>query len=65
MKVNAFRRSYLRGASVAYCAPEALIRLRNRIDEDDPRIWKATDIYSLALTLCEMLIRTDSPWSRK
>ena len=50
----------LRTGSMAYVAPEVLVRLA-RQDEGDLDTWKAADVYSLALSLYQLLERTQ-PW---
>ena len=61
VKVKAFMISDVKGASFSYAAPEVLLRIKIKMDEFDPRVWKAGDVYSLAITLCEML-RRRWPW---
>ena len=58
LKVKAFEVADLRGASLAYAAPETIVRLRQYTQETDPRIWMAADIYSLGISINEMITRT-------
>lgn len=57
LKVTAFKVSRVNGASVQYAAPDALFRLRSKMLIKDPAVWKAGDVYSLSITLLEMLQR--------
>lgn len=59
--VDGFQVSELRGASIAYSSPDVLIRLKNSLNEKNPSVWKAGDVYSLAVSLCELMKRR-SPW---
>ena len=64
LKVYAFALSELKGMSLAYAAPEALVRFRSRGNEVRPDVWKAGDIYALSVTLYEMLLRRRRIWSK-
>ena len=55
--VKAFEAIEINGASIQYAAPEALLRLRLRRIETDGMMMKATDSFSLGMTLAEMLTR--------
>ena len=61
LRVAAFQLSTLRGASIAYASPDAITRFRQRVNESNPRVWMAGDVYSLSMSLMEMLKR-DNPW---
>ena len=61
VRVAAFQVSNLRGASIAYASPDALVTFRHKIQETDPKIWIACDVYALSMSLMEMLKR-GSPW---
>ena len=60
--VSAFVVSEVRGASVAYAAPDVFFRFRSRRDERSADIWKAGDTYALSMTLLDMMMRK-TPWS--
>ena len=59
--VKAFEVSDLKGASLAYAAPDVLFMLRSRVNPRNPNVWYAADTYSLAMTCLEMLNRK-TPW---
>lgn len=61
IKVQMFEPSNIRGASIVYAAPEALFRFRNRTNESYDALWKASDTYSFAICIWQMLTR-QSPW---
>ena len=61
IKVTAFNVSEIRGASMSYAGPEAIIRFRQRALEKNTVIWKAGDVYSLSICLLQMLMRRP-PW---
>ena len=63
IQVHAFEISTLNGASVPYAAPDALFRFRQKKLEKDEAIWKGSDLYSLSMTLYEMLNRA-TPWKQ-
>ena len=65
MKVQAFEISDLRGVSISYAAPEALLRFRAKtVETRGAYVWKAVDVYALSISLMEMLIRRSS-WRKK
>lgn len=56
--VNAFELSDLNGASIAYASPDMIYRLRKRKENSDaPVNWKAADVYSISIVVCEMIKR--------
>ena len=68
LEVEAFAVSNVKGASLIYAPPEALARVKKsprRVDDEKPgntvedgdEVWKAGDVYSVGVTLLEMLIR--------
>jgi hypothetical protein len=57
MQVKAFVASTLKGASIFYAAPEVMLRYRGHYVADVPVIWKAGDIFALAVTMLELVIR--------
>ena len=57
LQVQAFHVADVRGLSISYAAPDVIRRFHNNIRETDPVIWKAGDIYALAMTLYELLLR--------
>ena len=61
LKVAAFQISTIRGASIAYAAPDVIFRFKHKMKELSPRVWKAGDVYSLGVSLAEMMKR-DKPW---
>jgi serine/threonine protein kinase len=52
LKVKAFEVKHRRGLTVAYAAPEAIVRFRdkNRI-QPSPQVAKAGDVYSFAILI--------------
>ena len=61
LRVATFQVSTLRGASIAYAAPDVLFKFRRKMKESNPRVWKAGDVYALSVTLVEMMKRR-RPW---
>ena len=61
-KIQHFIPSNLNGVSVGSSGPEVLLRFRTRVDENDPRIWIAGDVYALAANLYHLLTRHE-PWA--
>jgi hypothetical protein len=61
MEVQAFVTSTLKGASAIYAAPEVMQRFRGKDVSDDPAVWKAGDLFALAITIIELLQRK-SAW---
>ena len=58
LKVKAFQVAELKGASISFAAPEVLRRFHTKEQETRDAVWKAGDVYALAVTLLEMLQRT-------
>ena len=64
LKVEAFRLSFIRGASIRFCGPEVFFRTRGFGPENfEPQIFLAGDVYALSMTLLNMLERK-SPWTK-
>jgi serine/threonine protein kinase len=61
LQVEAFVTSNLKGASVVYAAPEVMQRFRGQIVSNDPIVWKAGDLFALAVTMLELTQRK-SAW---
>ena len=59
--VEGFEVADLRGASISYAAPEAIVRFRKRLNETDPAIWKSGDTFSLAVSILQAIQRK-MPW---
>ncbi|KAI3646019.1 hypothetical protein MP228_008947 [Amoeboaphelidium protococcarum] len=62
--VKMFKKSEVIGASAPYCAPEMFVKLSLDIsaDQDDPKIAKAGDMYSVGVVMYEIMNRT-IPWT--
>jgi serine/threonine protein kinase len=60
IKVEAFELPNTLGMSSTYASPEAIIRFRLALREDNPLLFKSSDAFSLGITLCEMLVRGDA-----
>ena len=61
-RVNEFAVSSIRGLSVPYAGPEVFQRFRVRVRSSAPAVWKAGDVYALAMIIFSMLERK-TPWS--
>ena len=61
LKVHVFLESEIRGSSIHYAAAEVLVRQRLGLKEIKPEILKGGDVFSLGVTLLEMLKRK-KPW---
>lgn len=61
MKVRAFRRIAINGATMMYAAPEVLMSFRDKVLIANPTIAKASDIYSIAIIIWEQL-HLRRPW---
>ena len=59
--VAGFERADLKGASYAYSPPEALTRFKNRVQENDPDVWKSGDVYAIGICILHTLSR-HAPW---
>lgn len=55
--VSGFKTSKIEGASLFYCPPEAFIRLKSDDIQMPADVYKAGDVYSLAIMFLEMLTR--------
>jgi serine/threonine protein kinase len=60
VQVAAFELANANGVSISYAAPETLTRFRNYQTERNFAVWKAGDLYSLAIILLEMMVRGDA-----
>ncbi|KAI3632723.1 hypothetical protein MIR68_009243 [Amoeboaphelidium protococcarum] len=62
--VKMFKKSEVIGASAPYCAPEMFVKLSLDIsaDQDDPKIAKAGDMYSVGVVMYEIMNRI-IPWT--
>ena len=63
LKVHAFEVADIKGLSLDYAAPEALKRFRTRKADVSPDVWKAGDVYALAIITLEFLTRCH-PWGK-
>lgn len=62
--VKEFRVANVKGASVAFTAPEILVAMNERSNSPiNPSRLKAGDVYSFAIVLLEVLCRRQ-PWKR-
>lgn len=57
LQVKAFEKSELNGASISYAAPEVLARFHSPNEATPANIILAGDVYALAVSLREMLLR--------
>ena len=62
--ITGFQLSDLRGASIAYAAPESITRFRQRLAEPNSDIWKGGDAYAISMCVLHVVNR-HSPWSRR
>jgi serine/threonine protein kinase len=60
MKVQAFIPADLNGLSLSYAAPEVILRVKQRIADTDVAVWKAGDVYSMAIIILRSLKRIDA-----
>ena len=56
LQVKAFEVSDLKGASIAYAAPEVLFRFRNQVN-NSPSVVKSGDVYAVSIIILEMMKR--------
>ena len=59
VKVQAFKMSQIRGASKMYAAPEVLRQFQDKNDKSTPEVMMARDTFALAITLMQMLKRSN------
>jgi serine/threonine protein kinase len=60
LHVKAFVASTVKGASLVYAAPEVMLRYRGHYVADVPVLWKAGDIFALAVTMLELMQRKNA-----
>ena len=58
LQVRALDWAFVNGLSLNYAAPETLIRFKQPTTEFSYDVWRAGDIYAVAITMWEMLTRS-------